>query len=188
MKNAEGVVGMSESENLENSRESSDPTLHPSSFIPHPSPLSPPPFVVEARLRPRYAETDAQGVVYHANYIIWFEVGRGEYCREVGYPYLEIERDGYGFMVTELGTKFLSPARYDDQIVVRVWLEKVARASCIFGYQIYNETSQKLCVEGMTRHAAVTPAGKVVRFSSRLYEIMAPRAGRGPSQFTILKN
>src|SRR5215210_7381176 len=99
------------------------------------------PFMAESRLRPRYAETDAQGVVYHTNYIIWFEVARGDYCRAVGFPYIEIEQDGYGFMVTDLQVKYFSPARYDDQIIVKVWLEKTGRASCIFGYQIYNETT-----------------------------------------------
>ncbi len=151
-----------------------------------PSTSVPLPFIAEARLRVRYAETDAQGVVYHTNYIVWFEVARGEYCRMLGYPYAEIEREGYGFMVTELSTKFLSSARYDDPILVKVWLEKVGRASCIFGYQVYNELTGQLCVEGMSKHAAVTPQGKLMRFSSRLYDLMTPRAGRGPSQYRLL--
>jgi acyl-CoA thioester hydrolase len=143
------------------------------------------PFIAESRLRVRFAETDAQGVAYHANYIVWFEVGRGDYCREVGYPYSQIERDGYGFMVTELGITYRSPSRYDDELLLRTWIEKVGRASCIFGYQLYNETTNKLCVEGMTKHAAVAPSGKIVRFSPRLYDIMITRAGRGPSQFML---
>lgn len=142
------------------------------------------PFVAEAHLRVRYAETDGMRIVYHSNYVIWFEVARGEYCRAIGYPYPQIEREGYGFMVTELAVKYYSPARYDDEIRVKVWLEKIGRASCVFGYQIYNETSEKLCVEGMSKHAAVTPEGKLVRFSGPLYELAAPKAGRGPSQFT----
>ncbi len=145
------------------------------------------PFMAEARLRPRYAETDAQGVVYHTNYIIWFEVARGEYCRAIGFPYVEIERDGYGFMVTDLQVKYFSPARYDDQIIVKVWLEKTGRASCIFGYQIYNETSGKVCVEGITKHAAVSLEGKLVRFSQRLSNSIADKAGRGPIQLTPFK-
>ena len=145
------------------------------------------PYIVETRLRPRYAETDAQGVVHHTSYIVWFEVARGEYCRALGFPYSEIEKQGYGFMVTDLSVKYLSPARFDDEIVVKTWVERIGRASCIFGYQIYNETSGKISIEGMTKHAAVTPAGKLVRFSPELYTVVAPRVGRGPSQHGLLK-
>lgn len=146
---------------------------------------SPELFIAETRLRVRFAETDAQQVVYHANYIIWFEVARGEYCREAGYPYTEIEKEGYGMMVTDLRVRYINPARYDDQLLVRAWMEKIGRASCIFGYQVYNETTGALNAEGLTRHAAVTPEGKVVRFSARLYQTMAPKAGRGPSTLVL---
>jgi acyl-CoA thioester hydrolase len=146
----------------------------------------PRPFIAEHSLRPRYAETDAQGVVYHANYIVWFEVGRGEYCRAVGYPYLAIEREGYGFMVTDLSVKYLSPAYYDDEIVIKTWVEKTGRFSCIFGYQIYNKTTGKICVEGISKHAAVNREGKLVRFSQALYDTISPLAGRGPTRLAPL--
>jgi len=152
-----------------------------------PSEPSPPSdlFIVETRLRVRFSETDAQQVVYHANYIVWFEVARGEYCRAAGFPYTEIEKEGYGMMVTDLRVSYLSPTRYDDQILVRAWMEKMGRASCIFAYQVYNETTGILSAEGLTRHAAVTPDGKIVRFSPRLYQKMAPLAGHGPSTLVL---
>lgn len=140
----------------------------------------PRPFIYEHILRPRYAETDAQGVVYHANYIVWFEVARGEYCRAIGYPYLAIEREGYGFMVTDLNVKYLSPAFYDDEISIKTWVEKTGRYSCVFGYQIYNKTTGKFCVEGMSKHAAVSREGKLVRFSQELYDKINSVTGRGP--------
>ncbi len=146
----------------------------------------PRPFISENHLRPRYAETDAQGVVYHANYIVWFEVARGEYCRTVGYPYLAIEREGYGFMVTDLSVKYLSPAYYDDEIVIKTWIEKTGRASCIFGYQIYNKTTGKICVEGMSKHASVSREGKLVRLSPELYATFSPLSGRGPTRLAPL--
>lgn len=146
----------------------------------------PRPFIYEHFLRPRYAETDAQGVVYHANYIVWFEVARGEFCRAIGYPYLAIEREGYGFMVTDLNVKYLSPAYYDDEISVKTWVEKTGRASCIFGYQIYNKTTGKICVEGMSKHAAVSREGKLVRFSQQLYDTIVPLVGRGPTRLAPL--
>lgn len=146
----------------------------------------PRPFIYEFFLRPRYAETDAQGVVYHTNYIVWFEVGRGEYCRALGYPYVKIEQEGYGFMVTDLTIKYYSPAFYDDEISVKTWCEKIGRVSCVFGYQIYNKTTGKICVEGMSKHAAVSREGKLVRFSQTLYDIIDPLVGRGPTRLAPL--
>jgi len=146
----------------------------------------PRPFIYELFLRPRYAETDAQGVVYHANYLVWFEVARGEFCRALGYPYSHIEQEGYGFMVTDLSIKYYSPAFYDNEIGIKVWCEKIGRVSCVFGYQIYNKTTGKICVEGMSKHAAVSREGKLVRFSQALYDIIAPLVGRGPSRLAPL--
>lgn len=136
-------------------------------------------------MRVRFAETDAQGVVYHTNYIVWFEVGRGEYSRAAGFPYKQIEQEGYGLVVTDLHIKYYSPARYDDEMTIKTWLEQIGRASCVFGYQIYNETSSKLAVEGFTKHAAVTPAGKLVRLSPKLYQTLAAGVGRGPGRLTL---
>jgi acyl-CoA thioester hydrolase len=146
----------------------------------------PRPFINELFLRPRYAETDAQGVVYHANYLVWFEVGRGEYCRALGFPYSQIEQEGYGFMVTDLTIKYYSPTFYDNEISVKTWCEKIGRVSCVFGYQIYNKTTGKICVEGMSKHAAVDREGKLVRFGQHLYDAIAPKVGRGPTRLTPL--
>ena len=141
------------------------------------------PFIVETKIVPRYAETDAQGVIYHANYIVWFEVARGEYCIAIGYPYARIEQEGINFMVTEMSAKYYSPVRYADEVIVKVWLEKIGRASCHYAYQVYNQTQNKICVEGYSKHAAVSPEGKIVAFSRTLYDLGHERAGRGPSQY-----
>ena len=146
-------------------------------------PLPNTPLIVEARLRVRYAETDGQGIVHHSNYPVWFELARTEYLDVIGYPYTVIEKEGYGFIITDLAIKYLSPARYDDRILVRTWCEKVGRATSFFGYQVYNETTEKLCAEGMTRLATVTPQGKLVRFNSDLYATMLTIVGRGPSKY-----
>ena len=75
---------------------------------------------VETRLRVRYAETDQMGVVYYANYLVWMEVGRVEYCRAAGLSYRDMERaDGILLAVAEANCRYLAPARYDEEIVVR---------------------------------------------------------------------
>jgi acyl-CoA thioester hydrolase len=140
-------------------------------------------FVVEAHLRVRYAETDAMGVVYYANYPVWFEVARGEYCRAAGYSYAQMEKDfGIVMAVTEMGVKYRYPARYDDEIIVYVWMEKLGKASCVFGYQVYNVTNGKVCVDGFTEHAAVAADGRPKRFDTKLHEVFTPLVGIGKSQ------
>jgi acyl-CoA thioester hydrolase len=141
-------------------------------------------FIAEARFRVRYAETDAMGVVYYANYAVWFEVARGEYCRAAGYSYAQMEKDfGIVMAVTEMGIKYRYPARYDDEMVVYVWMEKLGKASCVFGYQVYSITSEKICVEGFTEHAAVAADGKPKRFDLKLHELFTPLVGAGKSNF-----
>jgi acyl-CoA thioester hydrolase len=135
------------------------------------------PFVAETHLRVRYAETDAQGITHHTSYIIWFEVARGDYCRAIGYPYTRIEAENFGFVVTDLRVKYYYPAKFDDQIIVYSWLEKLGRASCVFGYRVYNETAQKICVEALSRHAAVTREGKPTRVSPELIALSQPLLG-----------
>ena len=139
----------------------------------------------EIKLRVRYAETDGMGVVYHANYAVWFEAARNEYCRALGYPYKELsENEGAHLMVTQLAIKYHTPTFFDDEIVVRTWCETMGRASCVFGYQVRDETTDKLAVEGWSEHAAVDKlTGKLHRFSPELYGVFAAHAGPGPSKF-----
>ena len=143
------------------------------------------PLICEVRIRSRYAETDAMGVIYHANYLPWFEMARNEYCRLVGFPYTVLEREEGAFlMVTELGIKYHSPTHFDDEVLIRTWVETTGRASCLFGYQIWNETTGKLTVEGWSEHAAVDKiTGKLHRFSPHLHVILAKNSGPGPSKY-----
>jgi acyl-CoA thioester hydrolase len=91
----------------------------------------------EARLRVRYAETDQMGVVYHANYLVWMEVGRVEYCRAAGVRYRDMEQDaGVRLAVVEVGCRFLTPARYDEEVVVATCVEEVNPRMVRFGYTI----------------------------------------------------
>ncbi|MEO8662864.1 MAG: thioesterase family protein [Bryobacteraceae bacterium] len=89
----------------------------------------------ETQLRVRYAETDQMGVVYHANYLVWMEMGRVEYCRAKGIRYRDMEeQDGILLAVVEVNCRFLSPARYDDEVIVRTWIERAHRRLVQFRY------------------------------------------------------
>ncbi len=95
----------------------------------------------ETLLRVRYAETDKMGVVYHANYLIWFEIGRTEYCRERGITYRDMEESGDAFLVVaESYCRYKAPAFYDDELIVRTHLTELRRRSMRFGYEIVRAT------------------------------------------------
>ena len=110
--------------------------------------------VTEAQLRVRYAETDAMGIVYHTNYIVWFEVGRGEFFRHQGMDYADWERQAISFPVSELGARYLAPARYGDLIVVRTWVRERRSRSVTFAYEVLlSETNRQLATGQSTAYS-----------------------------------
>src|SRR5215813_7375042 len=113
------------------------------------------PHTSETRFRVRYAETDQMGVVYYANYLVWMEVGRTDFCKEIGFNYKDMEREGVFLVVTEATCRYLAPARYDDPIVVVSRLERINRRQMTFGYSIQNEETGKRLAEGSTVHIPV---------------------------------
>jgi acyl-CoA thioester hydrolase len=117
-------------------------------------------------IRVIYADTDAMGIVYHTNYIRWFEIGRTELLRSVGIVYAEMEAGGYNLPLTEAYCNYLFPAKYDQLIVVETELEYLKRASMKFLYTIWDEERENALVEGYTIHACTNKMGKIVRIPS----------------------
>jgi len=112
--------------------------------------------VNETRLRVRYAETDQMGVVYHANYFVWFEVGRVELLRQLGFSYREMERnDGYGIAVIDARCRYKAPARYDDELVLRTQIKYVRETMVQFDYELFRAEDGTLLAEGDTTHVVV---------------------------------
>jgi acyl-CoA thioester hydrolase len=109
--------------------------------------------VNESRLRVRYAETDQMGVVYHANHFIWFEVGRVELLRQLGFSYKEMEQQDNCFIaVVDVRCRYKAPARYDDEIIVRTWLKNIRESVIHFGYELVRVEDGSLLAEGETTH------------------------------------
>jgi acyl-CoA thioester hydrolase len=111
----------------------------------------------ESRVRVRYAETDQMGVVYHANYLVWFEVGRVEFIRQIGLDYKRMEQDeGALIAVIEARARYKAPARYDDDLLVRARLAGV-RGNCMirFTYQVLRAADEQVLCEGETVHMVV---------------------------------
>jgi acyl-CoA thioester hydrolase len=110
----------------------------------------------ETRLRVRYAETDQMGVVYYANYLVWMEVGRVELCKALGFNYGDMERDdGVLLAVAEACCRYLSPARFDDEVIVKTWIEEANTRMATFGYEMRLAQGDRKLATGHTRHIFV---------------------------------
>lgn len=123
---------------------------------------------VETRLRVRYAETDQMGIVYYANYFVWMEVGRVDYCRDAGFEYRDMEREG-GVMltVTEAKCRYRAAARFDDEVRIRTWLTEVRSRTVRFAYEMHGASGDRLLVTGETLHMVCDREGKPVRLPER---------------------
>jgi len=111
--------------------------------------------VCEARLRVRYAETDQMKVVYHSNYIVWFEVGRVEFMRQLGFAYVDMERDGYHLPVVEVKCRYKQPALYDDEILIQTHLSNLRGPMIRFSYLVLRAADHALLAEGESTHFVV---------------------------------
>jgi acyl-CoA thioester hydrolase len=110
----------------------------------------------DARVRVRYAETDQMGVVYHANYLVWFEVGRVELMRQIGLDYKNMERDeGAMVAVVEATARYKAPARYDDELIVRTRVSAAKLAILKFKYEVLRAADGTVLCEGETVHLVV---------------------------------
>ena len=114
------------------------------------------PLTSETKIRVRYAETDKMGVVYHSNFVIWFEVGRVELLRQIGFQYKEMEsEDDCHIPVVDLRVRYKTPAQYDDEIVVRTQIKNVRSSLLHFSYEIFRDADRTLLATGETMHIIV---------------------------------
>ena len=137
------------------------------------------PAISETRLRVRYAETDQMGVVYHANHFIWFEVGRVEFMRQLGLTYRDMERDhGCYIAVVDARCRYKSPAKYDDEVIVRTHLKNVRESLVHFGYELLRASDSTLLAEGETTHIVIDREMKVSTIPEKFMTIFRKAAGR----------
>ena len=110
------------------------------------------PFETRTPIRVRYAETDAMGVVHHANYPVWFEVGRSDLMRDLGLPYAEVEARGYYLMLSGLNVEYRRAARYDEDLTLVTRVGAVRSRTMTFTYALWH--GEALVATGETRHIA----------------------------------
>jgi|SRR5215472_3654620 len=127
--------------------------------------------ISKSQFRVRYAETDQMGVVYYANYFVWMEIGRSDYCRDCGFSYRNMEAEDKAFIaVVDANCRYLSPARYDDEITVETQIVRMSRRVLEFTYVIRNQ--QGPVAEGRTVHVVMGPDGKAKSMSNRYFELL----------------
>jgi len=114
-------------------------------------------------VRAIYADTDAMGIVYHTNYIRWFEIGRTELFREIGILYTEVESAGYNLPLTQVYCHYHTPARFDDIVIVETEIAYLKHASLKFEYCLRSEEHKKSFTEGYTVHACTDRNGRIIR-------------------------
>ena len=130
--------------------------------------------VPASRVRVRYADTDQMGVTYHANYLVWFEVGRTDWLRHHGWTYRDMEQEGIQLPVIEAFCRYLAPARYDDELEVHTRATLLTPVRVRFDYELRVSASGTLSATGYTVHAALGASGKPCRLPDRVRLVMQP--------------
>ena len=130
----------------------------------------------EIEIRPRYAETDQMGVVYHGNYFTWFEVGRSELFRTLGYTYKQLEDEGIILPVIECSCKYIKSALYDEIVIIKTSVEYLKGIRIGLKYEILRAADRELLAEGITVHAFVDKEMKPVkikRVNPKIYALLS---------------
>ena len=126
-----------------------------------------------SRVRVRYAETDKMGVVYYANYFVWFEVGRTDLLRESGWNYRDMETEGFGLPVIDAQCTYRGSAKYDDEIEVRTTGEMLSPVRVKFTYDIVRPADAATLATGTTVHATVDRSGRPCRLPQRVRDVLS---------------
>ena len=135
----------------------------------------------ETTLRVRYAETDKMGVVYHSNFLIWFEVGRVELLRQLGFQYSDMEaKDDCHIPVVDLHVRYKAPARYDDEILVRTQLKNVRSSLMHFTYEVFRAGDRTLLATGETMHIIVDDKFEIRPLPEKYLSAFARRDRQNP--------
>jgi len=121
------------------------------------------------QIRVRYAETDAQGIVHHAVYPVWFEEGRSDFLRKIGVAYSHWEHQGYFVVVADLSIRYLKPALYEDQLTVVTSIKRFKKRLMEFNYQVMDD-SGAIITHGSTRHLIMDKEGKPSALTDSFYQ------------------
>ena len=139
--------------------------------------------IAETDIRVRYQETDNMGVVYYANYFVWFEVARTEYLRSLGISYKDLENKGMFLMVATASCKYKSPAKYDDMVRIQTWIPKMKNSSLQFEHKLF--VGDRLIATGESVHVFTNTSGKPIRIPDDIRDLYN-EINLTPAERTIL--
>lgn len=118
-------------------------------------------FIGTVQFHVRYAETDAQGVVHHASYIVWLEEARSHYARSKGVSYADMERSGYFMAVTGLDVKYRVPLHYDELVAIDCWVEELKSRTVTFKFEVRRVQDGVICATASTDLICITREGQI---------------------------
>jgi len=128
--------------------------------------------IAQSRAKVRYAETDQMGVAYYANYFVWFEVGRSQYCNDCGFSYRDMEREtGLFLIVAEASCRYKAPARYEDELIIRTRVTESTRRTLRFSYEI-ERADGAIVATGETLHVLINAAGRPSSFPEKYLTLL----------------
>ncbi len=128
--------------------------------------------IAESRAKVRYAETDQMGVAYYANYFVWFEVGRSQYCNDCGFSYRDMEREtGLFLIVAEASCRYKNPARYEDELIIRTRVTESTRRTLRFSYEI-ERADEAAVATGETLHVLINAEGRPSSFPEKYLSLL----------------
>ena len=128
----------------------------------------------DMELRVRYAETDQMKFAHHSRYFEWFECGRSNLMRQIGYPYKVMEEEGFFLPIIEVGCKYHLPAKYDDLVQITTEIRDFPRAKIRLHYTVHRLPGNELLVEGFTTHVFLNHIGKPCRPNRKFLEVIKP--------------
>jgi acyl-CoA thioester hydrolase len=136
-----------------------------------------PSFISVSKVKVRYAETDQMGVAYYANYLVWFEVARSQYCNDCGFSYRDMEREtGLFLIVAESYCRYKTPARYEDELTVRATIKEITRRTVRFSYDIEREDGAMIAA-GETLHVLMNAEGRPSTMPEKYRDMLLKESG-----------
>jgi acyl-CoA thioester hydrolase len=126
--------------------------------------------VVTVDVEVRFAETDLMGIVHHASYIVWFEIGRVAWMKAAGMPYTEIADSGHHFAVTAIQAAYRTPARFGDTVRIHTWLARLRSRQIEFAYELRNLANNALLATGVSEHICVDLEGRMAKIPQTIVD------------------
>jgi acyl-CoA thioester hydrolase len=128
-------------------------------------------YVSETKIIVRYAETDKMGIVHHSNYLIWFEAGRTDFIKGSEISYSQMEERGILIPLVESSCKYISGAKYEDELIIKTWIKELTPVKVEFNYSVFREKDQKEIAKGSTLHAFVNDDFRIINLKKNYLEI-----------------